>query len=394
MTALNTHRFSLFGYYGQGNAGDEAILAALIVGIKNTYPLADIGVYSARPEDTQARHQVKGLCVFKLNVNAITRNLLKSTRGLFIKSVLHFFKSHTIIIGGGGLFFDTPDTNKWFMEYIHLIHRAKNTGKKVALMGISVGPLHHSRSMQALGEAFNRADFISVRDYPSRKLLIECGVAAERIQVIPDLVFTLPAAPTEAINALLNREHFSLENKPIITLTPCYYNRHKDGWLQQYAALCQALITQLGATLWFVPMQRHGEEDDLTAINAILALLPQALRTHTASLQGHYGASHIQGVIGRSHFVIAERLHGSIMAINQGVPVVAIAYMPKVTGVLELANMEDRLIPMETFLSGAALPKVLAKVQQHFNGERPAPPPLCSIQTAAKANFEHLRVLG
>lgn len=351
--------FSIFGYYGQGNAGDEAILAALTDGIKQHIPHSSIGVYSANIQETEDTHGVKAYSFFGIDVKSVIKGLLRKSRVTYVKSVVNFFKTDIVIIGGGGLFFDSPETNKWIYGYLNLIHRAKRFGKKVALVGISVGPLHHKESEVAIATAFNRVDLISVRDHSSRELLIKCGVDAARINVIPDLVFTLAPASEERVNDILRDEQFIEDGKKNIVLTPCCYNTKREGWHTQYAAFCTAAVETLDANIWFVPMQRNKSHDDLSAINEIINLLPDHIRLNTFSLKGLYSAREVQGIIGRSDFALAERLHGSIMAINTNTPTLSIAYMPKVAGVLELAKLEDMLICNEDFLSGSFLDKAL-----------------------------------
>ncbi|MBK8187794.1 MAG: polysaccharide pyruvyl transferase family protein [Cellvibrio sp.] len=122
-------RFSIFGYYGQGNAGDEAILSALIDGIKQRFVSADIGVYTASVLETERNYKVKGLRFFGIDPMSLIRGVLMADRLLYVKSVIHFFRSDVILIGGGGLFVDSPETNEWIYGYINLIHRAKRFGK-------------------------------------------------------------------------------------------------------------------------------------------------------------------------------------------------------------------------------------------------------------------------
>ncbi|MBK8187796.1 MAG: polysaccharide pyruvyl transferase family protein [Cellvibrio sp.] len=109
-------------------------------------------------------------------------------------------------------------------------------------------------------------------------------------------------------------------------------------------------------------------------------------------MEGRYSAKEVQGVIGRSNFVLAERLHGSIMAINTGVPLLSIAYMPKVNGVLELSNLTDCIIEMHSFLNGDALDSIVSRVndQIHLAPEEA----LCKdMKTRAEQNFEKLLLL-
>jgi polysaccharide pyruvyl transferase CsaB len=358
-------RFSIYGYYGQGNAGDEAILSALVDGIRNELPDSHISVCSARPAETKQNHGVNAFNYFSIDAKSIIKGLLKRSRIGYINAVTSFFRSDVIIIGGGGLFYDTKETNEWFFGYIHLIRRAKKFGKKVALVGISVGPLHHKSSEEAIKETFVLVDLISVRDNTSRDTLIRCGVAEERIHVIPDLVFTLNSANEERITEILTQESFPTQGCHNIALTPCCYNTQQTGWVEQYVAFCDRAANELSCNLWLIPMQRHNDHDDLSAIEMIYARLSETTKTRTHLLRGQYSAKEIQGIIGEADCVLAERLHGSIMAINTDRPVLSIAYMPKVVGVLELAKLEDKIIRNEDFLSGSFLDKALEFYKRH-----------------------------
>tara|TARA_R100000656_G_scaffold82155_1_gene60127 strand:+ start:91 stop:1254 length:1164 start_codon:yes stop_codon:yes gene_type:complete len=381
-------RFSIFGYYGQGNAGDEAILAALIDGIQAELPDANISVCSARPNATKTEHRVNAYPYFGIDLKAIVKGILGKNRIGYLNAIISFFRSDVIVIGGGGLFFDTPETNKWFFGYINLIRRAKRFGKKVALVGISVGPLHHKGSEQAIAETFALVDLISVRDNRSKETLIRCGVDESKINVIPDLVFTLESASEKRVVNILKKESFPLKGCRNIALTPCSYNTEQPGWLEQYVEFCEHAVAELNCNLWLIPMQRHECHDDLGAIERIYSNLSPEAQNKTYKLCGLYNAKEIQGIISKADCVLAERLHGSIMAINTNTPVMSIAYMPKVAGVLKLAGLQNRIISNDDFLSGNFLSKTLLFYKQSAAAQ------LNSIKQhprlLAKQNFKHL----
>lgn len=386
-------RFSIFGYYGQGNAGDEAILAALTDGIRAEFKDPIIGVYTANIQETEKSHNVKGYRFFGLDIKSIIVGLLGRSRSIYIKSVLHFLRTDVVVIGGGGLFFDSVETNEWIYGYINMIHRAKRFGKKVALVGISVGPLHHKDSRHAIGDAFGKVDLICVRDHQSRELLMECGISEERINVVPDLVFTLTPAPEYRITEILTQEKFPLDGRKNIVLTPCCYNVEKQGWVQKYVEFCEKVVHELDANLWFIPMQRSNSHDDLTAINRILGSLSQKAQSKTSVLKGMYSAGEIQGVIGRGDFALAERLHGSIMAINSGVPLLSIAYMPKVDGVLILANMKESIIQMREFIDGSRSDFLLKTVKDNLDNKISFTSKSSSLVTLARLSFSKMAAL-
>ena len=80
---------AISGYYGFSNAGDEAMLAAMIEVIGDLAPEAIITVISGNPDDTRRRHGVQA--VHRLDVPAVMR-LLK--------------RSKLLISGGGSLLQD------------------------------------------------------------------------------------------------------------------------------------------------------------------------------------------------------------------------------------------------------------------------------------------------
>lgn len=386
-------RFSIFGYYGQGNAGDEAILSALIDGITAELPGAHISVCSARPQETKNEHKVNSYPFFGLGFKSIIKGLLRKTRKDYLNAVISFFRSDVIIIGGGGLFFDSVETNEWIFGYINLIHRAKRYGKKIALVGISVGPLHHKGSEAAIKDAFALVHLISVRDNTSRDTLIRCGVTPERIHVIPDLVFTLNSASDERVAEILAQESFPSQGRHNIALTPCCYNTRQPGWVEQYIAFCERAVADLNCNLWLIPMQRNNNHDDLSAIDTIYAGLSANTQSRAHRLRGIYNAKEIQGIISKANAVFAERLHGSIMAINTNTPVMSIAYMPKVVGVLELAKLEDRIISNQDFLSGEFLDRAFGAVRSIIESQSTLSNGFMHPKLLAEKNFKHVKQL-
>ena len=86
------------GYYGFANAGDEAMLAAMIEVLSDLEPNINITVISGNPADTRARHGVNA--VYRLNYPEIIRALAKSD---------------LLISGGGSLLQDvTSDRSLYY----------------------------------------------------------------------------------------------------------------------------------------------------------------------------------------------------------------------------------------------------------------------------------------
>ncbi|HEY5572329.1 MAG TPA: hypothetical protein VIK64_04860 [Anaerolineales bacterium] len=57
----NSKSIVIAGYYGFGNAGDEAILMAMIQELRALQPDLDLLVLSGDPQDTKKMHEVKAV---------------------------------------------------------------------------------------------------------------------------------------------------------------------------------------------------------------------------------------------------------------------------------------------------------------------------------------------
>src|SRR5690242_16551873 len=79
----------LAGYYGFGNTGDEAILAALLTGLARRRPEDRFVVLSGDPDDTRRRHGVAAIAW--RDVEALAAEVAQAD---------------LVILGGGGLFQD------------------------------------------------------------------------------------------------------------------------------------------------------------------------------------------------------------------------------------------------------------------------------------------------
>src|SRR5690606_22584042 len=91
-------RYLISGYYGEGNAGDEAILAGIIQEISRRDPGASFTVLSFDPADTGRRHGGGRIPL------EVVPTSLRSPRSL--RAVM---KQSDLLISGGGSFLHEAD---------------------------------------------------------------------------------------------------------------------------------------------------------------------------------------------------------------------------------------------------------------------------------------------
>src|SRR6516225_2330901 len=151
------------GYYGFGNTGDEAILAALVSGLAARRSNARVVVVSGDPGQTRQRHGVDA--VFWLD----PLSLAEAVRG-----------SDLVVIGGGGLFqdYDGADPGTLLTPkhggitfYAGPALLAATARKPYCLHANGFGPLTSEPARRIVRAVASGASRISVRDEASRSLL-------------------------------------------------------------------------------------------------------------------------------------------------------------------------------------------------------------------------------
>ncbi len=175
------------GYYGFGNAGDEAMLAAMIEVLTELEPNIGITVLSGNPEDTRRRHGVAA--VYRLNYPEIIKVLAKS---------------HLLISGGGSLLQDVTSERSLYY-YLSIMMLAKKLGTPVMLYAQGIGPVRGSLARGAMRYIGNMVDLITVRDEGSRDELKRLKVTRPPIHVTADPVLALHPVDKQVGRSILRK---------------------------------------------------------------------------------------------------------------------------------------------------------------------------------------------
>ena len=162
------------GYYGFGNAGDEAMLCAIIDAIRNEEADAHITVISGNPKETSKKHNINAVGTF-------------SAFGI-LKAIAN---SDLVISGGGSLLQDATSIRNTYY-YLSIMSLAKMMGKKVMLYSQGIGPLNRPSTRRAVGFVLRFVDTITVRDSISKEELESLGI--EDVEVTADAVLAMQPA--------------------------------------------------------------------------------------------------------------------------------------------------------------------------------------------------------
>ncbi len=292
------------GAYGRGNAGDEAILEAIVSEMRAIDPDLRLHVLSRDPKATRLRFRVDSSYTFNLHA---MRRAMKRSR-LFIN-------------GGGSLMQDVTSTRS-LIFYLHTLRTAHRAGAKVLMYGCGIGPITKERNRRRAGKYIDRyVDAITLREDMSLGELKRLGVTKPEILPAADPALTLSPAGPELVESALLSAGASPEGKYI-----CLALRKWKGWEAKradIAAAADSVCEKYGLEAVFLPIEGKDEE--------AAREVAQLMRTRSYSVGAQKDARVVIGVLGRMRLVVSMRLHGLIFAAGQGVPVVGVSYDPKVS---------------------------------------------------------------
>ncbi len=332
------------GYYGFGNTGDEAILAALVAGIRGRIPSARITVLSGDPGQTEQRHRVDA---------APWRDPLSIAEEVR--------RCDLVVIGGGGLFQDyngvEPATlltprHGGITFYAGPAILAALAGKPVALHGLGFGPLASPEARRIARIVASSAARVSVRDAASRDLLVSLGLPAESVTVSADPAFLVTPGGVRPEDVLIG---MGIEPRgPLVGVALRPWSRAEAGWEDEVAAALDLFVERTGGSILFVPFEKSPwtDDDDFALASRLRRRLENADRA--AVVSGLLAPADTAALMGGCDLVLAMRLHAAIFAVAGGVPTVALTYDPKVDALMARSGLSAYVVPLEG-LAGSAL---------------------------------------
>ena len=309
--AVRPREIVMSGYYGFGNAGDEAILESVYDNIMRVDSDAKVTVLSKDPEATMSLY----------GCNAVPRfDPVRIRKAIKRCSVL--------ISGGGSLLQDTTSTRS-ILYYLMIIRMAERMHKRVILYANGIGPVSKPKNRRLVKKAVDRADAISLRDPDSLKELRAMGVTRDDILITADPVFLLPEPERDHIENILSAAGVPDGKFIAVSVRPW---TGEEEFCRKIAAICDEISAKYSMNVVMVSMQQQSDEPVGRAIASMM-------KSKAYILQGGLRPQEIMGVIGKSELVLSMRLHSLIFAARMATPAAGLIYDPKVKAYLELFSM-------------------------------------------------------
>lgn len=292
------------GYYGFANAGDEAMLTAMIEAFTALDPHVVITVLSGNPEQTRQQHGVKA--IHRLNYPEIIATLRQTD----------------LLISGGGSLLQDVTSDRSFYYYLSIVMLAKKLGIPVMLYAQGIGPVHGNIARSAMRVIGNMVDLITVRDDESREELLDLKISKPPVHVTADPVLALMPMDKATGRILLAQAGVKRGCRPCIGVSV----REWQNWIHYKKVLAEAVdkIAQVcEAQIVYIPMQWP---EDVAAAKEIVRRSQQP----AFLLNEPYTTNELLAMMGQMDLLIGIRLHALIFAAVMNVPVVGVSYDPKI----------------------------------------------------------------
>lgn len=333
------------GAYGRDNAGDDAILESIVSQMRELDPDIPLYVLTRKPTETAMRYRIGTVHTFAF--------------GKFCRTCK---KTELYINGGGSLIQDvTSSRSLWY--YLMNIKMAKQKGNKVLMYGCGIGPVTKKGNRRHAGHVINKfSDIITLREDLSLQELHDMGVKKPEMKITADPAILLQPAKKSAVDRVLKKVGIDPRAPyAVFALRPWKGVEKKE---EAFASAAKYLQEKHGLRPVFLAMEPNRDMEichevaNMVGGDAICVAAPKESQI-------------LIGLLERAKIVTAMRLHALIFAAGVGVPLVGVAYDPKVTGFMDYIG-KPGCLQLDSLSSEALLPAVEDALTGSFNHEEMA----------------------
>jgi len=343
---------TICGAYGKGNAGDDAILDAIVAELRSIDKDMPICVMSKDPMATKLKYRVDS--TFTFNLPAAMR--------CFKKSMLY-------INGGGSLIQDVTSSRSLFF-YLWTLCTAKRAGCKVMMYGCGIGPVKRGWNRKQSAGVINKSvDVITLREDGSKAELARMGVTKPEIILAADPALTLTPASDEDIRKVFDEEKIPYGGNYL-----CLCMRPWDGYekiTDDIAAAADYAYEKYGMETVILPIE-------LPRDSGAGQMIADKMKKKPYIVKKRYDSSLTIGIISKMSAVMGMRLHSLVFASNVDVPVAGLMYDVKVEGFMNYIGKD-----LYCELGDVSSEKLCGFVDRLVTADR----------DALKCNMDRLRVL-
>lgn len=267
-----------------------------------------------------------------------------------IRSVLDAYAESDLIVSAGGTYLVPHYRIR--PKLLELLV-ARLLRRPYVLFTQSLGPFPHDRTLLRI--IFSGASAILVRDSRSVEHLLDLGVRSDKIAICADAAFALAGRPTPVTSPRNKlRIGISVRDWP-------HGGEESAAEMRAYISAVAKLVRHLtdgsGAEVTFVSTcQGAGSywTDDSAVADQVLAEAGPGYQDRARVDRSFRTPQQLMDHLSQYDMFVSTRMHGAILALCAGVPVLPIAYEFKTNELFRRLGMEEIVQDLAT-ISGTAL---------------------------------------
>lgn len=313
------------GYYGAPNVGDELLLGLLARAVRERG--GELAALSINPDYTRLAHGIEAIDYF--NLGAVGRALSDAD---------------LLVFGGGGIFQDHhpfhvealyDPTQNDIAAYARIFYMARQFGVRTVIWAHGVGPLTNPAAKDVTCDVFTHVDHVSVRDSDSKSLLREIGVHRE-IPVGADPGWAFVAPPHPKIDVSGKLAPLGVKKKLAVIVRSWEFNRN---WETKLVAALNEALDDSWSIVW-LGFQWDASDQGRFTDRTFLEHLQQAVEPRIESvIIDQVTPDEVFAILGECNAAFSMRLHGSILALGQSLPIAALEYDAKMAHAHQMAGL-------------------------------------------------------
>ena len=292
----------LVGYFGYGNAGDELLREVYTDKVSKKLDDYKISVLIGNKPPEKNDHKVNW--VLRRDFTAVIEELIKS---------------EALVIPGGGIF-QSVTSYRSLMYYLLIVRLARCFKTRVVLPAQGLGPWRNNSLLalwlhKKLAHELKKADYVTVRDSNSVEKYKEITSLEAYVESTTDMAFLSD----------------TYEKKKL---------KGKIEFMRIYAVVRSSIAGASKIASELIKLSKDSENIEL--IPVAFQLGEDSYVWRRVGWKGEIKTvDSFDKAFEGADLVVSMRLHGCIIATNQGIPWIGIAYDPKVSSFAKSCGWED-----------------------------------------------------
>lgn len=279
---------------------------------------------------------------------------------------------------------------------------ARLLGRPVILLPQSLGPFADARNQRRVRAVVADAARVLVRDQRSLDHLKDIGADTSSTHVVPDVVFSLTGE-----RSLARLRHRESPDRPQIAVSVRDCRRffegstaerdaQEDRYEQAVADLATYLVSTVGASVTFIStcqgLPGYWTDDSKVALR-VAARMDSSAQDAVRVDRAYHGTNELIDRLGETDLVVSTRLHGAILALASGTPILPISYEFKTHEVMGQLGLGEFVTDIRGITAADLKKRYTALVQALPQLRGPLSGRLAAVVADSRKTSDHVRAI-